>query len=73
MNSLHSLLPEEVGDADKACGGGFINNKELKENCLEMYCFSLPLILLKSCVSIRECLIKLSLNDISRVCHFKEF
>lgn len=37
--SLQNLLAADVDNTGKVCGGCFIKNKKLKENCLEIYLF----------------------------------
>lgn len=70
--SLQSLLAARVGDAGKA-SGCFMKNKKLKRKLFRNVIFLLPLILLKGCIFIRICLIKVHLNCVFRVCSLKEF
>lgn len=37
--SLRNLLAADVDITGKVCGGCFIKNKKLKENCLEIHFF----------------------------------
>lgn len=71
--SLRNLLAAEVGNAGKVCGACFTKNQKAKRNFLEMECFLLQLMLLRSCISIKLWLIKVSLNYIPRVCNLNEF